>query len=169
MKILFRLLLIILLVSSQTFASNVFNHPSDAKTVMASIPQFDNINSCFTQTKTVPNSPAVLKSGGCFTFDKNKGVVFHTEYPVKMTTSYDRNEKVNRIINDVINKNYCSLEKNFNFYFSKSNIWELGLIPKSSHMKKYIKSLYISGKNNINVIEIRNVDSTVTRIVFKAG
>ena len=169
MKNLWKILIVYLITSSCVMASDVFNHPSSAKNIMASIPDFRNVHCAFTQTKTIPNSPAVLKSGGDFVFDKNKGVVFYTKYPVKMTTAYTKNEQVNKIINDVINKKYASLEKNFNFYFVNNSVWELGLVPKNPQMKRYVKSLYISGKTDIHTIEIRNVDGTVTRINFKVG
>ena len=169
MKNLLKILLVCLILSNTAFASDVFNHPASVQSIIKAIPDFKNVNCTFTQTKTIPNSPAVLKSGGDFTFDKNKGVVFYTKYPVKMTTAYTKNEQVNKIINDVVNKNYSSLEKNFNFYFLNNNVWELGLIPKNPQMKRYIKSLYIAGKTDIHTIEIKNVDGTVTRINFKVS
>lgn len=169
MKILCKIFFVMILLSNISFASDVFLHPSDAKVVMNHIPNFENINCPFTQTKTVPNSTVILKSGGDFSFKKEKGVIFYTKYPVKMTTSYDKNEQVNRIINNVINKNYVYLNKNFKFYFINSSTWELGLIPTNPQMKKYVKSLYIAGKKNIQTIEIKAVDGTVTRISFRVN
>ena len=167
MKNLCKIFLVIILLSNIVFASDVFSHPSDAKTVMKHIPNFSNINCPFTQTKTLPNSTVVLKSGGDFSFRKDNGVVFYTKYPVKMTTTYDKNEQVNRIINNVINKNYVYLNKNFKFYFKNSSVWELGLVPNNPQMKKYVKSLYISGKKNIHIIEIKATDGTITKVSFK--
>lgn len=168
MKILCKIFILIMLLSNISFASDVFSYPSDAKNVMKNIPNFSNINCPFTQIKILPNSNIVLKSGGDFTFRKEEGVVFYTKYPVKMTTTYDKNEQVNRIINNVINKNYVYLNKNFKFYFKNSSVWELGLIPNNPQLKKYVKSLYISGKKNIQIIEIKATDGTITRVCFKA-
>ena len=168
MKNLLKIILIMMLITNNVLASDVFLHPSCARCVMNSIPDFGNSVRCkFSQTKTIPNSPVVLNSGGDFVFDKNRGVIFYTKYPVNMTTAYNRNEQVNKIINDIVNRNYSSLEKNFDFYFVKSNHWELGLVPRNSQMKRYVKRLYISGDNKINVIEIKNVDGSSTRINFK--
>ena len=64
-------------------------------------------------------------------------------------------------------KNYVYLNKNFKFYFKNSSVWELGLVPNNPQMKKYVKSLYISGKNNIHIIEITATDGTITKVSFK--
>lgn len=174
MKILCKLLLIFLLSTARVFAADVFSSPSTARDVMESLPEFKNIQCKFIQTKTMPNSQVVLKSGGDFVFNKDKGVIFYTKYPVVMTTSYDRNERINKIISAVINKNYNYLNKNFKFYYrisetDKGKIWELGLIPVNSQIKSYIKSIYLSGNIRIKQIEIKSVDGVVTKINFKGG
>lgn len=169
MKILYKIILLICLLMSPVMAASVFDSPSNAKYVMANIPQFRNISCSFSQSKTISGSSTVLKSGGDFSFYKTKGIVFYTKYPVKMTTTYSfgQNVKVNKIINEVINKNYTFLDKNFNLFFKKSNMWELGLVPKNIEMKKYINNIYISGDVNIRVIEIKNIDGSITKINFK--
>lgn len=167
MKTIIKIILVFIMVNSYVFAADIFAYPSNAKTVLTLIPDMKNISCKFTQIKTVPNSPAVLKSGGDFVFDRNKGVIFYTKYPVQMTTAYNKNEQINHIISDVINKKYSSLEKNFQLYFKKSTIWELGLIPKNPQLKQYIKTIYISGDSYIQSIEIKTTDGVVTKINFK--
>lgn len=169
MKHLCKIFLIIILLTNISLASDIFSHPSDAKNVLKHLPAFENLDCTFTQTKIIPNSHTILKSGGDFKFRKEQGIVFYTKYPVNMITSYDKNEHVNKIINNVINKNYAYLNQNFKFYFINSTTWELGLVPYNPQLKKYVKSLYISGQRNIQIIEIKAVDGTVTRINFRTN
>lgn len=170
MKNLFKIVVICFLLTSFVFACDVFNHPVKPTEIMEYVPQFKNTTCQFTQIKTIPNSPVVLKSGGDFFFNKETGVVFYTKYPIKMTTIYDKNEQVNKIISCVIEKNFTMLEKNFSFYFkNNTNFWELGLIPNNPQIKHHLAKLYISGDSIIRNIKIINNDGTITQIDFIEG
>ena len=170
MKNLFKIVLTYLLLSNTVFANDVFNYPVKPIDILPYIPQFENLTCQFTQTKTIPNSPMILKSGGDFFFNKETGVVFYTKYPIKMTTIYDKNEQVNKIISCIINRNFTTLEKNFSFYFkNKNSSWELGLIPNNPQIKHHLNKLHISGDSIVKNIKITNTDGSITKIDFIKG
>ena len=170
MKKIWKILIIINLLINTGFANNVFEYSADPKQIMDSIPEIKNITCKFTQEKTIPNSPAILKSGGNFSFQKEQGVIFETLYPVQITTTYNKNEQINKIISDIARKNYSSLEKNFRFFFKKQDKnWELGLIPTNSQIKQYLKRIYITGDDDIKAIRIDNIDESYTKIIFYKG
>ena len=137
--------------------------------ISENIPALNNINCKFRQEKQTSN--IVLKSSGDFVFDKNKGVIFYTTYPIKSTTSYTTREyrQINSIIIAISNKSYSKLEKDFKFYFQKQDgVWTLALMPKpASQVYNYLKTIEISGGNDkINKIMILTCDKMKTTIWF---
>ena len=77
------------------------------------LPEFKSVSGNFKQEKFI--GKRVLVSSGTFEFQKGKGVVFNTTYPIKSRTEYS--SKNNRYVNDVIlaisKRNFSVLEKNF--------------------------------------------------------
>lgn len=150
--------------------ADVFNHKTDLKTIEKQLPHLGDITCKFAQEKQIQGSKVIIKSGGDFKFEKNKGVTFYTTYPIKSTTSYTQKEykQINSIIKAVSNKQYGKLEKEFDFYFEKkSQVWILGLKPKSgAPAANYLDSIEIDGKIDISKIEIITKDKTKTSIRF---
>lgn len=146
----------------------VFQHPSTPDKVY--MPQYNLVLCKFTQTKTIPNSPSLVKSGGNFKFVANKGVIFDTSYPVKSVTSYtsDQNKRINDIITAITKKDYTYLNKNFDLYYIKNaGSWKLALKPKkSSKASGVMESIIIAGGNYINQIDINTIKSGSTKINF---
>lgn len=151
---------IFFLLSSQV----VFAQPlSD---IIDEIPAYESIKCKFRQEKQI--SDMVLKSSGDFVFEKGKGVIFYTTYPIKNTTAYTTREyrQINNIINAISNKDYSRLEKDFEFVFDKPI---LKLHPKqSTPAYNYLKAIEIqTGKTKIDKIVISTCDGTKTTIYFE--
>ncbi len=146
----------------------IFQHPSTPDKVF--VPQYKNVSCKFTQTKTIPNSQAYVKSGGNFKFKSENGVIFETLYPIKTTTSYTtgQNKRISDIITAVSKKDYSYLNKNFDLFYIKNNAgWKLALKPKtSSKAGSVMNSIIISGGQFINQIDINTLNSGNTNINF---
>ncbi len=154
-----RILFVLPLLAAPVFAQNL----SD---IALQIPQFDSIKCKFKQEKQV--SGMVFKSSGDFVFEKDKGVIFYTTYPVKSTASYTTKEyrHINNVINAIAGKNYSKLEKDFEFSFDNRI---LKLMPKPvSQAYNHLKLLEIeTGDAKINKIVILLCDGTKTSIWFQ--
>lgn len=164
-----KVLFLILLLSQPVWA-NVFDHPKNLKDI--SVPQLNNINCKFRQEKVVKTSNIILKSSGDFSFQKNKGVIFYTTYPIKSTSTYTTKEyrQISSIISAISNKSYERLERDFKFYFEQSSSsWTLGLMPKKdAQVYNYLKSIEICGNQKmITKIVILPVDLNKTTIWFE--
>jgi len=148
--------------------ADVFSHPARVEDI--TVPQFNIVSCKFTQEKTIPNSAQSIKSGGNFRFVKDKGVVFDTTYPVKMTTSYtsDDNRRISGIISAINKKDYSYLNKNFSiFYEKRGSIWTIALRPKpDSKINAHIASILIEGGIYIDKININTKNSGSTKISF---
>ncbi len=170
------LLLTILICFSSLFlqsakADSIFNHKISAKLAAQNLPEFSDTACRFTQEKAVKNSSAgevILKSGGNFKFEKDKGVTFETTYPVKSVASYttEQNKHVSSIVKALANKNYTYLEKNFDIYYldEKNNRWELALKPKNdSKAAAALKLISIKGQKVIDnmIIDTQNSKTTI--------
>ena len=164
----FVLIFLFLLCFGNSFAS-VYEHEIILDKNVQELPILNNIKCKFRQEKQI--SGMLLKSYGDFEFDKNKGVIFYTTYPIKSTTSYTSKEykQINSIITSVSNKSYSRLQKDFRFYYEKSTqTWTMALMPKKeSVVYNYLKSIEIEGDESmINKIIILNCDNTKTTIWF---
>lgn len=134
------------------------------------LPQYKYVSCKFTQVKTVPNSQTNLQSGGNFTFDAQKGVVFETLYPVKITTYYtsEQNRRISDIMSAAARKDYSYLSKNFDMFLDKNgSVWTLTLKPKkSAKPASVMESLVIQGRDYVTMININTLSSGSTKINF---
>lgn len=163
------LLLFSFCIISSAYA-NVFEHPQSLKNI--TMPSLNDINCKFKQEKVIKSSNIILKSSGDFSFEKNKGVVFYTTYPVKSVSSYTSKEykQINSIISAISNKSYSRLERDFKFFYEKNDAnWTLGLIPKeNTQVYNYLKSIEIVGNQKmITKMIILPVDLNKTTIWFE--
>lgn len=146
----------------------IYQYPANIANVK--MPQNTNVTCKFTQTKTIPNSQACIKSGGNFKFNINNGVIFDTQYPVKSTTAYtsDQSKRISDIIIAISKKDYSYINKNFNVYHLKNQKnWELALQPKKeSKIHNVMDSIVIHGNNYIDTIEINTLKNGSTKINF---
>lgn len=146
----------------------VFQHPSEASKIF--VPEYKKVSCTFSQTKTIPNSKAYIKSGGNFKLNANSGVVFETLYPVKTTTEYTKgqNKHITDIITAVSRKDYSYLNRNFDLFYLKNGVnWTLALKPKSSSKAGAVmENIIITGSNYISTIEINTLKSGSTKINF---
>lgn len=150
--------------------ANVFEHPQSLKNI--TIPSLNNINCKFRQEKVIKSSNLILKTSGDFSFEKDKGVIFYTTYPIKSTSSYTSKEykQINSIISAILNKSYSRLEREFKFFYEKNDAnWTLGLIPKeNTQVYNYLKSIEIVGNQKmITKMIILPVDLSKTTIWFE--
>ena len=92
----------------------IYQYPANIANVK--MPQNTNVTCKFTQTKTIPNSQACIKSGGNFKFNINNGVIFDTQYPVKSTTAYtsDQSKRISDIIIAISKKRTNCLQFQYN-------------------------------------------------------
>lgn len=173
-----RIFLLICLLLIQPAFANVFEHETSLDKIAKELPEMNSIKCKFRQEKQISNM--VLKSSGDFTFDKGKGVVFYTTYPVKSTTSYTSREykQISSVINAISNKSYSRLQKDFKFYYEGAGVngvnksgscnWTLGLIPKQdTPAYNHLKFIEITGQKDIKKIIILTCDKTKTTIWFE--
>lgn len=150
--------------------ADVYSSPANLSDISRQIPKMDSIKCKFRQEKYLQNISKPLVSTGDFEFVENKGVYFYTQYPVKSTIDYtNKNYKqINDIIKAISTKKYSKLEKEFNFYFSKSlNTWSLGMKPKkNSNTYNYISSITIEGSNYIHKVDIQQKNGNKTVLWF---
>ena len=168
-KILFSILLILNLCGF-ALAGNVYNYPVNLEEITQHIPTMGNISCEFRQEKYLQNIAKPIISGGHFEFIENKGVIFHTTYPVNSTVDYtNKNYKqINDIVKAVATKKYSKLEKDFKFYFDRTATnWTLGMRPKpESEISNYISSITINGDDYIRGIDIVQINGNKTVIWF---
>lgn len=169
MKQLFILFLIIIFNGSIAVAKDtIYQHPAQISEVR--MPQYSQASCKFSQTKTIPNSDAYIKSGGNFKFDIKNGVIFETLYPVKSTTAYtsDQSKRISDIIIAISKKNYSYINKNFEVYnLNNSGNWQIALKPKKdSKIHNVMDSITIHGSKYIDKIEINTLKSGSTKINF---
>ena len=137
------------------------------------LPDFKSVNGDFKQERFI--GKRVFVSSGTFEFQKGKGVIFNTTYPIKSRTEYS--SKNNRYVNDVVlaisKKNFSVLEKNFDMYMNKENngSWYIFMTTKNSEIKQYIEALRIDGcKDRLTALEIWQLNPTSsTKIKFTYG
>ena len=166
-----RFLTILCLLIMPAVCASVFEHPQNLATIAKLLPELSSINCKFRQEKTISSSHLILKSSGDFKFEKNKGVIFYTTYPIKSTSSYTSREykQINSIISAITNKSYSRLERDFDFYYEgNSQNWTIGLLPKkNSQVYDYLKSIELAGNSKIiTKIIILPVDLNKTTIWF---
>ena len=162
----------LLLFFALTARADVFDYPSKISDFINKIPQVTDITCDFKQQKDIKNVKKPVVSGGKFTFDKKKGVVFETLYPVKSTVSYNNRDykQINDVIKAISDKKYSKIEAEFDFYFQNGkDKWTLGLKPKtSSKTKEILFSIEIYGSLQIDKIIIRTQNGNKTTIWFTA-
>ncbi|MBQ9245129.1 hypothetical protein IJ182_02550 [bacterium] len=163
--------LILTIVFSVTGAfASVFEHPAKISDISDKIPKFESINCSFKQEKKLKNIEKPLISEGNFSFVKDKGVYFETLIPIKSTVSYTNKDykQINDIVLAISKRKYSKLDNEFEFFFINSdNIWELGLRPKkTSNTEDFINSIYITGSDYINKINIDLKNGNNTTIWF---
>lgn len=163
-------LIFIFFILSLSVHAEVFEHKSDLQTISKNLPQIESIQCKFIQEKTLKNIQKPVISGGDFEFKKGEGVYFYTNYPIKTVSSYtSQNYKdVNRIINEISNKKYSRLEKDFDFYLEKNKSnWTLGLTPKNKNTAEFIAYIIIKGNDYIQEINITQTNGNKTTLWFK--
>lgn len=150
--------------------ANVFDRPSDLKTISSELPKIGSIKCKFKQQKLMQNVSKPIVSYGDFEYIENEGVYFYTTFPVKSEVNYtNKNYKqINDIINAMSSKNYKRIEKEFNFYFEKNTKnWILGLKPKKdTKTAEFISELTVYGNNSIDKIEVDMLNGTKTTLWF---
>lgn len=137
------------------------------------LPEFKSVSGNFKQEKFI--GKRVLVSSGTFEFQKGKGVVFNTTYPIKSSTEYS--SKNNRYVNDVIlaisKRNFSVLEKNFDMYMKteKNGAWYIFMTVKNQEIKQHIEALRIDGcKDRLTALEIWQLNpNSSTKIKFTYG
>lgn len=163
------ILLVYILFTFPCFA-DVYNSPSNLENILNRMPKIESTKCKFRQAKYMQNIEKPLISSGDFEFIENKGVYFHTLYPVKTTVDYtNKNYKqINDIVNAISTKKYSKLEQEFNFYYEGSiDKWTLGMKPKkTSNAYNYLSYITIDGSDYINKIIIQQINGNKTVLWF---
>ena len=164
------LFIIFLIFCIPAGANDVYNHPATLEQISNQIPEMKSVKCKFKQEKHLQNIQKPLVSGGDFEFLENKGVYFHTKYPVESTVDYtNKNYKqINDIVKAISTKKYSKLEKEFDFYYQgKLENWALGMKPKkTSGAYNYISDITINGSDYINKLDITQTNGNKTVIWF---
>ena len=163
--------IIFLLLMFNLAYANVFDKPSDLKTISSELPKIGSIKCKFKQQKLMQNVSKPVISYGDFEYIENEGVYFHTTFPIKSEVNYtNKNYKqINDVINAISSKNYKRIEKEFSFYFenNKKN-WVLGLKPKkNTKTGEVISNLTVYGNSSIDKIEVEMLNGTKTILWFQ--
>ena len=164
------LILYLLCVFSLPTCAYVFNMPVKIEYVVNNTPKLKNIKCGFIQEKYMPNIKKPLVSKGDFEYIENRGVYFHTKYPIDSVSDYtNKNYKqINDVVEVMSQKKYKRLEKEFDFYY-EGNIekWVFGLKPKkASSASNFIKNITVEGRANIDKIQILQTNESKTIIWF---
>lgn len=164
-----KILCLILLLSGFA-AANVYEYPANLNDIFTKMPKIESIKCKFKQEKHMQNIQKPLVSSGDFEFVENKGVYFHTKYPIQTENNYtnEKYKQINDIICAISKKKYSGLEKEFDFYFQgNSNNWSLGLKPKKATQAfNYIKSITLQGDDYIHQITIEQTNGNKTLLWF---
>lgn len=147
-----------------------YDFSSNLNDISKQIPKMGSIKCKFRQEKYMQNISKPLISSGNFEFIENKGVYFHTLYPIQSTVDYtNKNYKqINDVVNAISTNKYSKLEKEFDFYYEKtSDKWSLGMKPKkNSNAYNYISSITIDGTDYINKISVEQKNGNKTILWF---
>ena len=166
----FSLIIAIFFIFCNPVFSNVYDNPTDLENISEYLPKMKSIRCKFKQEKYFKNIQKPIVSNGDFEFIENKGVYFHTTYPVETYVDYtNKNYKqINDIIKAISAKKYSRLEKEFNFYYlQKNDNWILGMKPKKeSSASNYILNITVSGIDYISKIEISQTNGNKTLLWF---
>ncbi len=159
-----------LLIFMPLASAAVFDHEMKLEEISGKLPELESTKCKFRQEKIV--SGMVIKSSGDFEFEKDKGVIFSTTYPIQSTTSYTSKDyrQINSVITAISNKSYSKLEKDFRFFYEgDEKNWDFALMPKEdSKAYNYLKSIEITGAGSkITKINILTCDGTQTAIWFE--
>ena len=166
----FSLIFSIFLIFCSPVFSDVYDNHTTLEQITHKIPQMKSIQCKFKQEKHLKNIQKPLVSNGDFEFIENKGVYFHTKYPVESTVDYtNKNYKqINDIVKAISTKKYSKLEKEFDFYYQgKTDNWTFGMKPKiNSGAFNYISNITLSGADYITKISISQTNGNKTIIWF---
>ncbi len=166
----YSIIIFLLLILSCPVLADVYNSPSNLEIISKQIPKIGSIKCKFRQEKFLQNISKPLISSGDFEFIENKGVYFHTLYPIESTVDYtNKNYKqINDIVNAIPAKKYSRLEKEFDFFYEENgNKWTLGMKPKkNSNAYNYISSITLDGSDYINKIRIQQTNGNKTILWF---
>ncbi len=166
----YSIIIFLLLILSCPVLADVYNSPSNLESISKQIPKIGSIKCKFRQEKFLQNISKPLISSGDFEFIENKGVYFHTLYPIESTVDYtNKNYKqINDIVNAISAKKYSRLEKEFDFFYEENgNKWTLGMKPKkNSNAYNYISSITLDGSDYINKIRIQQTNGNKTILWF---
>ncbi len=150
--------------------ADVYYHPVKLEDISVQLSPEENIKCKFKQEKYLKNIEKPIVSSGDFEFIANKGVFFHTTYPIDLTADYtNKNYKqINNVIKAVQTKKYSAIEKDFSFFYEKnSDNWILGMKPnEKSNAAKALESITITGSNYIKQITINQINGNKTVIWF---
>ena len=164
------LLIVLFLFISKIAFADVYDFQANLKDVSKKMPEMHSIKCKFKQEKHIKNISKPLVSSGDFEYRENKGVYFHTKYPIESKTDYTSEgyKRINDIVKAISNKKYSKLENEFNFYHTgNADNWVLGMKPKkTSDSNNYISSITIQGSSYIQKININQANGNETIIWF---
>ena len=144
----------------------------------------------FSQSKKIKVLKRPLKSSGELIFDRSIGVYWKLKAPFestvvidnsKLTSIDDEGKKITiqakekpmlygftKIFLSIFSGNTDELKKHFEIYYGKqSDKWEIGLLPKSSELKKVLTKILLSGqKTTVSAIKLWESNGDLTDIHF---
>jgi len=160
------------------------------KNVSEELSKTSALKSLFTQSKKIKVLKRPLKSSGRLIFDRSIGVFWELQKPFKSTIVIDK-DKLTSIDDDgkkitikaeekpmlygftkiflaIFSGNTKELKEHFEIYYGKSSEgWKIGLIPKSSSLKKVLsKILLIGSESTVSAITLWEENGDITNIEF---
>lgn len=131
-------------------------------TIKQLIQNTQNVSVQFTQTKKIADMDLTLTSQGNIQFQKDIGIKYHLKTPSEMIfvstpTHYctkdtngslddlPRFKEIKKMTDDFLNGDIQSLSKTFDLDYTDSMPWQLQATPKIREMKKFIRSIQLTG------------------------
>ena len=172
-KIICILLLTLPLALAAQTENDVWNHPLNAETrprfnrVCETMTRHKVIKGTFVQTKSLNRLGRSLVSRGNFAVDAGRGIIWDTKTPFPSiiavgrdfivqnsngrTTRMDASEnetfaRISQTMSSIFTGDSKTLTGAFEVYFTENGgTWNLGLLPKDSSVKAFVKTITIRG------------------------
>jgi hypothetical protein len=189
--------ILILFIQSALISQELFSSPvkmdqptSEYIEVTEGLKKTTHIKTDFTQSRAVKALTRPLKSSGKMLFSNQLGVYWELTKPFSSKIIIDNEKMINvddngkkiivkaedkpmlhgftKIFMAIFSGNTKDLPEHFELFFKGNNdLWQIGLIPKSSALKKALSKITLSGKQqHVEMVLINEANGDITEIHF---
>lgn len=165
--------LLFLLLFNDCIADEVLNR------ITAQISQKTITQGSFQQEKQLKFLRKPLLSSGTFTYDQHKGVIWKTISPIPSLLLVNDEHLLTaqgeqalppafgRVFKAVLGGELNRLVEDFEILGKeRKTSWQLQLTPKDELLKKVIKAIMLSGDSELQLLELQEANTNLTRIQF---